>query len=101
MYSFSENSGGMLLETKSLVYQFLLQKFLIMFLWYSGSTHPLCLKFHIEVALSVYVPKPQVSSELVSPIRTYDRFPKVPHFKTVQNNKVVQTSTCHCFIFKF
>ena len=34
MYSFSENSGGKLLEQEALVLQFLLQKCLLLFLWY-------------------------------------------------------------------
>ena len=34
MYSFSENSGGKLPEQEALVFQFLLQKCLILFLWY-------------------------------------------------------------------
>ena len=34
MYSFFENSGGKLPEQEALVYQFLLQKLLILFLWY-------------------------------------------------------------------
>ena len=34
MYSFSENSGGKLLEQEALFFQFLLEKFLILFLWY-------------------------------------------------------------------
>ena len=34
MYSFSENSGGKLPEQEALVFQFLLQKFLILFLDY-------------------------------------------------------------------
>ena len=34
MYSFSENSGGKLQEQEALVFQFPLQKFLILFLWY-------------------------------------------------------------------
>ena len=34
MYSFSENSGGKLLEQEALVFKFLLQKCLILFLQY-------------------------------------------------------------------
>ena len=34
MYSFSENSGGKLSEQEALIFWFLLQKFLLLFLWY-------------------------------------------------------------------
>ena len=34
MYSFSENSGGKLPEQEALDFQFLLQKFMLLFLWY-------------------------------------------------------------------
>ena len=34
MHSFSKNSGGKLQEQEALVFQFLLQKFLSLFLWY-------------------------------------------------------------------
>ena len=34
MYSFSENNGGKLPEQEALIFQFLLQKVLLLFLWY-------------------------------------------------------------------
>ena len=34
MYSISENSGGNLPEQETLIFQFLLQKFVLLFLWY-------------------------------------------------------------------
>ena len=52
MYSFSENSGGKLPEQEALVYQFLLQKFLILF------TTPMCLKFLTEVSYYDLFPTP-------------------------------------------
>ena len=65
----------------------------------SEITAPLCLKLRTNVASPVPVPTPHVSSELVSPIGTYDRFPKVTCFKTVQHSEVVRNAMCHCFIF--
>ena len=50
-------------------------------------------------ASHVPVPKPHVSLELVSPIGTYDHFPKVTCYRIFQNSEVVWTATCHCFIF--
>ena len=64
----------------------------------SEITAPLSLKFCTEVTSYVLDPKPQVSSELVSPIRIYDYFPKVTCYRTVQNSEVVRASTCHCCI---
>ena len=72
--------------------------------WYcfceiSEINEPLCMKIHIEVSHSVFFATPQVIEELVSPIGTYVSFPKVTYFRTVQHSELVQTTTCHCFIF--
>ena len=41
------------------------------------------------------VETPQVSSELVSPIETYEIFPKVTYFRIVQHNELAWTATCN------
>ena len=74
--------------------------------WYcfwniSKSNVPLCLKLHTEVSSSVIFTTPHVWAEFVTPIGTYESFPRVTYFKTVQLSKLVQTSMCHCFTFGF
>ena len=58
MYSFSENSGGKLPDQEALIFQFLLQKCLLLFLYTSEITDPLCLKFLTEVTSPVPDPTP-------------------------------------------
>ena len=98
MYSFSENSGGKLPEQEALIFNFFNRNSYYCFCDISEITTPLCLKFCTEVTSHVPYPTPQVSIEWVSPFGTYEPFPKVTCYKTVQNSEVVRYSTCHGFI---
>ena len=55
---FSENSGGKLSEQEALVFQFLLQKCLLLFLWYVQITSPLCPELRNELGSHVPFPAP-------------------------------------------
>ena len=101
MYFFSENSGGKLPEQEALVSNFFCIKACHCFCDISEINAHMCLKFCNEVTSHIPDPKPHVSSEFVSPIGIYDPFPTVTCYRTVQNNEVVRTATCHCFIFWF
>ena len=99
-YSFSQNCD----KNCKISYALVFFNFLCRIAWYcfcgiSVSTTTLCLKLCIEVASSVLFPKPQVWVELVSPIGTYESFPKMTYFRTVQHRELLQIATCHSFTF--